>query len=126
MIIRIHKEIIKLEVLVECQSLLNFFSLTHVQVKHMEERLKEDIISEIRLSGGRMLLHREEYSPASDQVSVIGYWENIFADDVKTPAEVYAALYNEGYSIVYRRIPLTREREALASDIDAIQYCKDE
>lgn len=92
----------------------------------MEERLKEDIIAEVSRSGGRMLLHREEYSPASNQVSVIGYWENIFADDVKTPAEVYAALQNEGYNIAYRRIPLTREREALASDVDAIQYCKDE
>lgn len=92
----------------------------------MEERLKEDIIAEVSRSGGRMLLHREEYSPPSNQVSVIGYWENIFADDVKTPAEVYAALQNEGYNISYRRIPLTREREALASDVDAIQYCKDE
>ena len=92
----------------------------------MEVRLKEDIITEIRHSGGRMLLHREEYSPVSNQVSVIGYWENIFADDIKTPAEVYAALKNECYNIAYRRIPLTREREALASDIDAIQYCKDE
>lgn len=92
----------------------------------METRLKEDILTEVRQSGGRMLLHREEYNPASNQSSVVGYWENIFADDVKTPAEVYAALQDEGYNITYRRIPLTRERDALASDIDAIQYCKDE
>ena len=92
----------------------------------MEARLKEDILSEIKQAGGRMLLHREEYSPALNQVSVIGYWENIFVDDVKTPAEVYAALKDEGYNIEYRRIPLTREREALASDIDAIHYCRDE
>lgn len=99
--------------------------ITGPVVEHMELRLKEDIIWEIRHSGGRMLLHREEYCPASNQVSVVGYWENIFADDVKTPAEVYTALNDEGYNIVYKRIPLTREREALASDIDAIQYCKD-
>lgn len=92
----------------------------------MEARLKEDILSEVRQSGGRMLLHREEYSPLSNQSSVVGYWENIFADDVKSPAEVYAALKNEGYNIAYRRIPLTREREALASDVDEIQNCQDE
>lgn len=92
----------------------------------MEARLKEDILSEVRQSGGRMLLHREEYSPALDQSSVLGYWENICADDVKTPAEVYASLRDDGYNIVCRRIPLTREREALASDVDAIQYCIDE
>ncbi|KAJ1393326.1 Protein-tyrosine phosphatase-like [Sesbania bispinosa] len=45
-------------------------------------RMKEDILAEIRQSGGRMLLHP--------------------------------------------RIPLTRERDALASDVDAIQYCQDD
>lgn len=92
----------------------------------MEARLKEDIISEIRRSGGRMLLHREEYNPTLNQASVIGYWENIFLDDVKTPSEVYASLTDDGFDIAYKRIPLTREREALASDIDAVQDCMDE
>lgn len=105
---------------------LKHVGITGPVVEHMEARLKEDILSEVKQSGGRMLLHREEYSPASKQSSVIGYWENIFADNVKTPAEVYAALKDEGYNITYRRIPLTREREALASDVDAIQYCKDD
>ena len=92
----------------------------------METRLKEDILSEIRQSGGRMLLHREEYNPALKQSSVIGYWENVFEDDVKTPAEVYASLRDDCYNITYQRIPLTREREALSSDVDAIQNCMDE
>ncbi|KAK4573001.1 hypothetical protein RGQ29_031107 [Quercus rubra] len=105
---------------------LKHVGITGPVVEHMEERLKEDILSEVRHSGGRMLLHREEHSPTLNQASVVGYWENILADDVKTPAEVYAALKDEGYNITYRRIPLTREREALASDVDAIQYCKDE
>ncbi|RVW12495.1 Copia protein [Vitis vinifera] len=82
---------------------LKHVGITGPVVEHMEARLKEDILSEC---------HR--------------YWENIFVDDVKTPAEVYAALKDEGYNIAHRRIPLTREREALASDVDAIQYCKDE
>ncbi|XP_028052481.1 paladin isoform X8 [Camellia sinensis] len=105
---------------------LKHVGITGPVVEHMEARLKEDIISEVKQSGGRMLLHREEFSPASNQASVIGYWENIFVDDLKTPAEVYAALKDEGYSIEYRRIPLTRERDALASDVDAIQYCRDD
>ncbi|KAG4186306.1 hypothetical protein ERO13_A08G035200v2 [Gossypium hirsutum] len=96
------------------------------KVEHMEARLKEDILSEVRQSGGRMLLHREEFSPSSNQSSVVGYWENIFTDDVKTAAELYAALKDEGYNIEYRRIPLTREREALASDVDEIQNCQDD
>lgn len=87
----------------------------------MEARMKEDIIAEVTQSGGRILLHREEFNPALNICSVIGYWENVLSDDVKTPAEVYAALKNEGFNIEHRRIPLTREREALATDIDAIQ-----
>lgn len=105
---------------------LKHVGITGSLVEHLEARLKDDIQCEIRQSGGRMLLHREEFNPTSNQVSIIGYWENIFVDDVKTPAEVYASLKYEGYDITYRRIPLTREKDALSSDIDAIQYCKDD
>ncbi|KAF3776226.1 hypothetical protein EJ110_NYTH48790 [Nymphaea thermarum] len=96
-----------------------------LEVEHMEVRLKDDIITEITQSGGRMLLHCEELNQSSKHPNVIGYWENVLLDDVKTPAEVYAALSYEGYNIKYRRIPLTREREALAADVDAIQSCLD-
>ncbi|KAG2693100.1 hypothetical protein I3760_08G082200 [Carya illinoinensis] len=106
--------------------MLKHVGITGPMVEHMEARLKEDILSEVRQSGGRMLLHREEYNPVINQSSVIGYWENILADNVKTPAEVYAALKDEGYNITYRRIPLTREKDALASDVDAIQYYNNE
>ncbi|ESW35260.1 hypothetical protein PHAVU_001G220000 [Phaseolus vulgaris] len=105
---------------------LKYVGITGPVVEHMEARLKEDILAEIRQSGGRMLLHREEYNPSTNQSGVVGYWENIRADDLKTPAEVYSALKDDGYDIVYQRIPLTRERDALASDIDAIQYCQDD
>ncbi|XP_057517850.1 uncharacterized protein LOC130798771 [Amaranthus tricolor] len=105
---------------------LKHVGITGPMVEHMEERLKEDIISEVTQTGGQMLLHREEYSPTLHQSSIVGYWENIFTEDVKTPAEVYKALRDEVYDVEYRRIPLMREREALSSDVDAIQYCKDE
>ncbi|XP_076959622.1 uncharacterized protein LOC143635749 [Bidens hawaiensis] len=104
---------------------LKHVGITGSVVEHMEARLKEDIISEIKKCGGRMLLHREEYNPTLNQASVVGYWENIFIEDVKTPTEVYSALSNEGYDMVYKRIPLTRERDALPSDVDAIQNCMD-
>ncbi|KAM7276899.1 hypothetical protein ACFE04_018765 [Oxalis oulophora] len=104
---------------------LKHVGITGPVVEHMEARLKEDILAELTESGGRMLLHREEYNPASNLSTVVGYWENISADAVRTPAEVYATLKDKGYDITYRRIPLTREREPLASDVDAIQYCKD-
>ncbi|XP_010245398.1 PREDICTED: paladin isoform X2 [Nelumbo nucifera] len=105
---------------------LKHVGITGPLVEHMEARLKEDILAEISHSGGQMLLHREEYCPELNQSSVIGYWENVLLEDVKTPAEVFASLKDEGYILDYRRIPLTREREALASDVDAIQCLKDD
>lgn len=105
---------------------LKHVGITGPVVEHMEARLKEDILAEVKQSGGRILLHREEYNPALKQSSVIGYWENIFSDDVKTPAEVYASLKEDCHNITYRRIPLTREREALSSDVDEIQCCIDD
>ncbi|KAM0939392.1 putative protein-tyrosine phosphatase [Dioscorea sansibarensis] len=105
---------------------LKHVGITGPMVEHMELRMKEDIFVEVTQSGGQLLLHREEFNPVSNRSTVIGYWENISLDDVKTPAEVYAALISEGFNIVYRRIPLTREREALATDVDAIQHCKDD
>jgi Inositol hexakisphosphate len=85
--------------------------------------MKEDIISEVSQSGGQMLLHREVINTAANQSSVIGYWEDISPDNVKTPSEVFAGLKEEGFNIEYKRIPLTREREAVASDIEAIHSC---
>jgi len=92
-----------------------------VQVENIETRLKEDILSEIKQLGGRLLLHQEEFNAATNQCSVVGYWQHIDREDVMTPAEVYSTLRDKGYCIDYKRIPLTREREALAADVDAIQ-----
>lgn len=72
----------------------------------METSLKEDIISEIRQSGGRMLLHQEEYNCTLHQA-------------IKS-SEVYASLEDDRFDLAYRRIPLTSERETFALDVDAV------
>lgn len=100
---------------------LKLVGISGQAVEHMENRLKEDILAEAARSGGRVLLHREEVNPATKQSNIIGYWETVSAEDVWTPAEIYAKLKKEGYNIHYERIPLTREREAMAADVDAIQ-----
>ncbi|KAJ3698159.1 hypothetical protein LUZ61_001864 [Rhynchospora tenuis] len=102
---------------------LKHVGITGPLVEHMEARMKEDIISEVSQSGGQMLLHREVINTASNQSNVIGYWEDISLDNVKTPSEVFADLKKEGFNIEYKRIPVTREREAVATDVDAIHSC---
>ncbi|KAH7442546.1 hypothetical protein KP509_03G093600 [Ceratopteris richardii] len=89
-------------------------------IEQMERRLKEDILSEASRSSGRVLLHREEFNPVSNKTDIIGYWEAINSDDVCTPVEMYENLKKEGSPIDYERLPLTREREVVAADVDAI------
>ncbi|WOL11986.1 paladin [Canna indica] len=105
---------------------LKHVGISGPSVEHMEARMKEDIFAEVVQTGSQMLLHREDYNPVSNHISVVGYWEKISLEHVRTPAEVFAALEDEGYRIEYKRIPLTSEREALAVDVDAMQYCRDE
>lgn len=87
----------------------------------MESRLKEDILSEAARSGNRILLHREEFRSGASHSDVVGYWETVTPADIQTSAEVYGTLAEAGYNIDYKRIPLTRERAALPTDVDAIQ-----
>lgn len=101
--------------------LLSILKFYRMQVENIEARLKEDILSEVKQLEGRLLLHQEEFNTATNQCSVLGYWEHIDLEDVMTPAEVYSTLRDQGYCIDYKRIPLTREREALAADVDSIQ-----
>jgi hypothetical protein len=100
---------------------LKHVGISGPMVENIEARLKEDILSEVKQLDGRLLLHQEEFNAATNQCSVLGYWEHIGLEDVMTPAEVYSTLRDQGYCIDYKRIPLTREREALAADVDSIQ-----
>lgn len=105
---------------------LEIIKLSSVQVESIETRLKEDILAEVKQLGGRLLLHQEEFNADTNECNVVGYWEHIDLEDVMTPSEVYSTLRDKGYDIDYKRIPLTREREALAADVDAIQSLIDE
>ncbi|KAG0482268.1 hypothetical protein HPP92_010352 [Vanilla planifolia] len=105
---------------------LRHVGISGTLVQNIEARMKEDIYSEAAQSNGQILLHREEVNPATNRSIVVGFWERVSVNDVKTPAEVCAALREEGYNIEYRRIPLTREREASAADVDAIKYCNND
>ncbi|CAN6317707.1 unnamed protein product [Urochloa humidicola] len=105
---------------------LKHVGISGPMVESIETRLKEDILAEVKQLGGRLLLHEEEFNADTNQCNAVGYWEHIDLEDVMTPAEVYGTLRDKGYCIEYKRIPLTREREALAADVDAVQSLIDE
>lgn len=72
----------------------------------MEERLKDDVLAELRTYGGRILLHTE----ASDG-QVVPIWEEARESDIATLKEVFASKDTiQGVKIHYSRVPITSER----------------
>ncbi|EMS46928.1 hypothetical protein TRIUR3_15350 [Triticum urartu] len=80
---------------------LKHVGISGPMVENIEARLKEDILSEVKQLEGRLLLHQEEFNTATNQCSVLGYWEHIDLEDVMTPAEVYSTLRDQGSSRYY-------------------------
>lgn len=72
----------------------------------LEERLKDDVLAELRAYGGRILLHTE----ATDG-QVIPIWEEARDSDVAVLKEIFAAKRNvNGVRLHYSRVPITSER----------------
>jgi hypothetical protein len=72
----------------------------------MEERLREDILSELYRWNGLVLVHEER----SDS-TIVPVWVN--ADDVQTPRQVYESLKLQGFLVEYERIPISPEQPPL-------------
>lgn len=78
------------------------------RVEAMEERMKLDVISELRLYNGRILLHDEEGDINS--FSIIPVWETVKEDEVLTPLDIYKSIVADGYNVDYLRIPMFDKR----------------
>lgn len=79
--------------------------VTAAVVERMEATLKEDVLREIRQSGGRMLLH-DEVETKPGVYEVVPIWEQVGEDDVMTPSELYARVEKEDYHVDYMRIAI--------------------
>lgn len=79
--------------------------VTAAVVERMEATLKEDVLREIRQSGGRMLLH-DEVETKPGVYEVVPIWEQVGEDDVMTPSELYDKVEAEHYHVDYMRIAI--------------------
>ena len=71
----------------------------------MEDQLKQDVLREMRLGKGRILLHDEiETKPGTYEIVPI--WETIEETDVMTPRELYEGIVKEGYQVDYLRVAI--------------------
>ncbi|GMH33294.1 hypothetical protein BSKO_01128 [Bryopsis sp. KO-2023] len=90
------------------------------RLQQMETRLKMDILEEAKMYDGRILVGRE--APSSGNIGCLeDQWESIGGqEDVQTPAEVYAALQQQGYKVNYFRLPVTDGTSPHFRDIDTL------
>jgi protein-tyrosine phosphatase len=77
------------------------------RVESMEERLKTDILAELRQFNNNLLLHEEEMGKHGYEV--VPVWEHVEEGSIATPAEVYANICKEGYDLTYIRIPMYKQ-----------------
>ena len=64
----------------------------------MENKFKQDILTEVRLGNGRVLLH-DEVEERPGVFSIIPIWESVTEDDIMTPRDVFDLMVKEGYKV---------------------------
>lgn len=67
-------------------------------VEAMEESFKRDVLCEVRVGNGRILLH-DEVEERPGVFSIIPIWENVTKDDIMTPRDVFELIKKEGYRV---------------------------
>ncbi|KAI9144841.1 inositol hexakisphosphate-domain-containing protein [Paraphysoderma sedebokerense] len=89
------------------------------RVELMEERMKNDVLMELKKYNGRCLLHEEEILP-NGGFSIIPVWETVKPSDVQTPKEVFQNIKSQGYNVDYLRIPITDEQAPIPDVFDQL------
>ena len=64
----------------------------------MENKFKQDILTEVRLGNGRVLLH-DEVEERPGVFSIIPIWESVTEDDIMTPRDVFDLMAKEGFKV---------------------------
>ncbi len=95
---------------------LEMTGIVSERVELMEERLKGDILTELGLYSGKLLLHEEEASTGA----IIPIWEDVSPDAVETTLEVMERAIKEGYPLRYVRMPITDEQAPIPTMFDQI------
>ncbi|KAJ7767113.1 inositol hexakisphosphate-domain-containing protein [Mycena metata] len=97
------------------RNMKDYGGISPSRLEILEERLRDDVISELKTFGGRLLLHSE-----SNDGSVIPVWEEIQneLEDVVVLKDVMASYkVVDGLELDYHRIPMTAERPPDFSDL---------
>ncbi|KAF7374402.1 hypothetical protein MSAN_00324300 [Mycena sanguinolenta] len=97
------------------RNMKDYGGISASRLEILEERLRDDVISELKTFGGRLLLHTED-----EDGTVIPVWEEIQneLEDVVVLKDVMASRRAlDGLELEYHRIPMTAEKPADFSDL---------
>jgi hypothetical protein len=67
-------------------------------VERMEVNFKEDVLRELRVGNGRILLH-DEVEERPGVFSIVPIWETVSEDEIMTPRDVFNMIAQEGFKV---------------------------
>ncbi|KAI8579918.1 hypothetical protein K450DRAFT_187884 [Umbelopsis ramanniana AG] len=89
------------------------------RVEGMENRMKSDVLEELKVYNGRLLLHDEETTEKGGFI-ILPQWETVPVEMVETPGDVFKSIIEEGYQVDYLRIPITDEQAPIPDVFDQL------
>ncbi|KAJ2964084.1 hypothetical protein NQZ79_g1039 [Umbelopsis isabellina] len=89
------------------------------RVEGMENRMKLDVLDELKIYNGRLLLHDEETTEKGGFI-IVPQWETVPVECVETPDDVFKSIIAEGYMVDYLRIPITDEQAPIPDVFDQL------
>ncbi|KAG6846141.1 hypothetical protein H0H93_015766, partial [Arthromyces matolae] len=95
------------------RNMKDYGGISASRLEVLEDRLKEDVIAELREFGGRVLVHTE-----TADGSVIPVWEEVTEDNVTVMKDVMNARQRtDDGEVKYYRVPITAERPPDFADL---------
>ncbi|KAL0085283.1 inositol hexakisphosphate-domain-containing protein [Phycomyces blakesleeanus] len=89
------------------------------RVESMENRMRLDVLEELKEYDSRLLLHDEEQTEKGG-FTLIPIWETVPVECVETPAQAFQSIVDEGYQVDYLRIPITDEQAPIPDVFDQL------
>ncbi|KIJ51469.1 hypothetical protein M422DRAFT_157971 [Sphaerobolus stellatus SS14] len=87
------------------RNMKDYSGVSAERLETMEDRLKNDVVSELSAFGSCLLLHTE-----TAEGSVVPVWEQVQSEDVNVVKELMTARHiSDGVELCHRRIPITSE-----------------
>lgn len=98
------------------RNMKDYGGISASRLEVLEERLRDDVLTELEAFGGRVLLHTE-----TTDGSVIPVWEDVQPANVAVLKDIMASRQsNSGVEVQYARIPITSEHPPDFADISEL------